>query len=233
MAQDYATFKTWLQTFLWKSNDTVVANNLDNLIKMANSEMRRKLDINERKQSQQVTMTGNNFSGNLLDVNTYDTIHSVIDLNPPSGSGDAVTFTAKPLSYIYELRAKYAGKWYPYYATESYTDDTADPNSRIPEFFIRFPDNYSFNAQGTLQIVWRRGIPDYQVLDYSWVEDKFLDYYTYTVLAHSAPFLKQDERIPVWKEMRDDALASILEDDKHNIELGGSPIGMLPHRTVP
>lgn len=227
MSQTYAEFKTWLQTFLWKSNDTVVANNLDNLITMANAEMERDLDIHERTRTETVTVTTNDFVPFVAGLTEFDSIISIVDTD--KSKGDGKPFRAVPLSTIYQLRTNYAGIYYPYYAPDNLTNDAASAST----YYIRFPDNWSATATGSINLTFRKAIPDYATDNISWVEHQYLDYYTYTVLSHAAPFLREDDRVPLWIKMKTDALNSILEDDKHRKSLGGSPLKMLPHTTVP
>ena len=54
----YQEFKDYLATFLWKDTDQVLIDNLDSLIKMADHELNRKLDITRREELYSVAHVG-------------------------------------------------------------------------------------------------------------------------------------------------------------------------------
>jgi len=59
---NYSEFKTYLSTFLWKQNDTDLANNLDSLIRMADGELNRVLDIQRRQKTLLIAPTTENYA---------------------------------------------------------------------------------------------------------------------------------------------------------------------------
>lgn len=43
----------------------------------------------------------------------------------------------------------------------------------------------------------------------NWISDKWPDLYIYGALVHSAPYLKDDERVAVWQQLRDSAILEL------------------------
>lgn len=212
---DYATFKGFLGTFLWKQNDTDLANNLDSLIRMADGELNRVLDIQRR----QITL--------LIEPETEDYLlpldfrHMVALSNLDDQSNSAFSVTT-----LVDLYRRRRGNSYlqPFYVVDQGVG---------AQKILRLIGPFSPTAKGSLILTYRANVPDFQALDSSWVEADFLDLYTYTVLSHAAPFLREDERIPVWMEMKTNAIGSAIEEDRHQVAFGGSPMQMQPHRKVP
>lgn len=213
---NYATFTSFLRTFLWKQNDTDLANNIDSLVVMANAELSRVLDLKRREESSTIAPTGEDF---VLPSNFRHMI-AVIGLQSPMKG----TFANTTASHIYEMRAKGRSEvGAPYYHV---AQDGADK-------VLRLVGPFSVSNPGSIGIVYRAAIPDFAVADASWLADDYLDLYTYAVLSHTAPFLREDERLPVWQTMKSDAIATAIIEDKHNVDFGGSPLQMRPHRVVP
>ena len=64
----------------------------------------------------------------------------------------------------------------------------------------------------TIEMAYYRKIPalsDDIVFSSNWLLAEHYDVYLYGSLIHSAPFLKEDARIPVWKELADAALMEL------------------------
>lgn len=216
---DYSTFKSFLTTHLWKTNDTVLSNNLDNLILMANAELNRELNIQRREVTTTIAPEQEDFS---LPSDFYQ-IMSLSNQEPTrqTRSGE---FQNTTLQHIYDLRARTDSDYIePYY----YVQRAKDANT----LYLVGP--FSSSNPGSLMLQYRTAIPDYATTDSSWVADDYLDLYTYTVLSHCAPFLREDERVALWAQYKTAALASALDEDKRQVRFGGSPLHMKPHRAVP
>lgn len=214
---DYAQFKTFLSTFLWKQNDVDLANNLDSLIRMADGELNRTLDVQRRQKTVLIEPETQDF------VLPADFRHMVslsnLDETAPSG------FSSTTLVDLYKKRRQSRGAHLmPFYAV-----DQGDGADKI----LRLVGPFSVTTPGALMLTYRANVPDFQALDSSWVEADFLDLYTYTILSHTAPFLREDERLSVWMEMKALAITAALEEDRHHVVHGGSPLRMQPHRAVP
>lgn len=55
----------------------------------------------------------------------------------------------------------------------------------------------------------------------NWILTYYPDAYLFGALAFSAPYFKEDERIPVWRKMYDEAIAGIAHDN-HKTKFGGT-----------
>jgi hypothetical protein len=82
----------------------------------------------------------------------------------------------------------------------------------------------SVSAPVELTLIYRTEIPDFATTDASWLAEEYLDLYTYAVFKHSGPFLREDERVALWKSYYDEALFSALEEEAFSISYGGSPL---------
>ena len=211
---DYATFKTYLAEFLWKTNDTSLVASLDNLILMGTSELDRKLDIARREASSiyTVTVAGTNLLVPL--PADFKQMRAVAGANG--------TFANATIQQVLKARINYTGPLRALYHV-MYDTTTASWVLQVAGA-VAIGDALSFE--------YRAKLPDYATADASWVADEHLDLYTYTILKHCAPFLREDERIPVWQTYATDALASVLEEDRHNIQYGGADGAMSPPRAA-
>lgn len=215
----YADFKTWLTTFLWKTNDTVLINNLDTLIKMAEAELNRTLAIQRRQVATTIAPETEDYSL----PSDFQHIVSLSNLQPTRQAKSA-NMKLSTLHHIYDLRARTDSSYIePYYCTVK----------REGSNTLYLVGPFSASNPGSFELEYRAAIPDFQTTDSSWVYDDYLDLYTYTALSHSSLFLREDERLGTWRGMKDEALVSALDEDKRYGQFGGSPMTMQPHRAVP
>jgi hypothetical protein len=225
MAQTYAQFKTFIRDMLWRPNDQVLADNLDQIIKMANSELRSMTsDWQRRQQSKTIAPTSGDFN---LTVKVPD-LESVLSVTNNINRGyysrnNAKTWQQVVPSRIYELRAQHPDQTLPYYSVDR--DDWA--------VYLRFAANFSADNPGDLQLFYRVGIPDYATTDSSWIEDEYKDLYMYAVLKHAAIFVREEDRVGLFNDLMTSAFNVADMDDKHNKAFGGSPLYMSPHHRVP
>jgi hypothetical protein len=134
-------------------------------------------------------------------------------------------FLSTTLSDLYATRQRTGSHHvHPLFAV-----DEGDAGQKL----LRLVGPFSDTTPGDLVLVYRANVPDFKALDASWLATDFLDLYTYTVLSHCAPFLREDERIAVWEAKKGEAIVSAITEDKHQITHGGSPMQMRPHRQVP
>lgn len=219
MAQTYAQFKTYLTDMLWRQNDTDLANNLDKLIRMADSELNRKLDIQRREVTATIAPEVEDF---VLPADFYQMI-SLSNLQVERQRGNGV-MTNTTLSNIYDMRTASDSAYIEpyYYAERSATAST---------LYLVGP--FSAADAGSLQISYRTAIPDFAGTDASWLEADYLDLYVYAVFKHAAIFLREDDRVQQYDALMMDALGSSVDTDKRHIRFGGSPLHMQPHRHVP
>lgn len=198
---NYQEFKDFLVTFLWKENDQALINSLDSLVKMADAELNRKLDITRREALYQVSHIGDS-------IPLPDDFAQLIDV---SLSGQGCFNLTK--SQFNNLKSSFSGS----------------PNYRgfhLEGRNILLLQKYDASAPGDFDITYRTKLPDFKTTDASWMADDYLDCYTYTVLKHSAPFLREDERIPLWTQLSAETLLSILDDDKFNVRYAGGPLNV-------
>tara|TARA_R110002095_G_scaffold102459_1_gene89875 strand:+ start:78 stop:740 length:663 start_codon:yes stop_codon:yes gene_type:complete len=214
MAQTYAQFKTFLTDMLWRANDVDLANNIDNLIRMADHELNKKLDIQRREVSLAIAPETTEHA---LPADFYQMI-SLTSLSPP-----AVMRSTTKTTLEYMKAADGGSNLLPYY----YVQRASTTNTL---FLI---GAFSATNPGSMSLSYRTAVPDYATDDSSWLEDEFLDLYTYSVFKHVAIFLREDERIATYAGLMEDALASALDEDKRKVQFGGSPLHMEPHHPVP
>lgn len=212
---DYAEFKNHLTTFLWKDNDTTLIASLDSLIRMAEAELNRELPIEQR----------------IVDITlapTTETIpvpadyRSMISLNNLASRGRSTSNTMvnqTKTSVLAQRKLSQSSHVVNVYCVENRQIHLVGP--------------FSAEWPGELHMTYRANFPDFRALDVSYLADEYLDLYTYTVLSHSAPFLREDERVPMWTSLKMTAIESTLKEDKWDKQYGGSPLGMSNHRPVP
>lgn len=221
MAMTYSQFKTYILDTLWRVNDTALANNLDTIIRQANNELNKLTrDWQRRQQTENILPTSQDYQ------NTFGSVLSVTSNSPDTYyQTKAKTFQRTTLSHVYELRAQNpGGPLLPWYAT-----DVADS----VKYLRLVGPSLSASNTGDLIVVYRMDIPDYATTDESWFEDEYLDLYAFTVYKHCAIFVREDERIQTYASLQTEAFRIADEDDKHNLQWGGSPLVMRPHHPVP
>lgn len=224
-ALTYSQFKTFLLDSLWRANDTVLSNNLDTIIGNADNELRAlTADWQRRKQSQVITPTGEDFDV-AFNVPGFESIVSLTD-NSPRGyyqGHQSKTFSQVPVAEVYAARANYPGKTVAIYAL-----DTEYGYAKL-----RLVNDYSANDPGDLTLVYLGGVPDYSSADASWMQSEYGGLYLNTVLKHCAMFVREDDRVQLYKGLADEAFNIADMEDKHRKQFGGSPLKMKPHHAVP
>lgn len=186
---DYASFKAFLVTFLWRDGDTVLVANLDSLIKMANAELNRVLKVEDRT----ITATTPATDTTVTTPEDYREMRSLAMV----GVG--------PMTYLSPL--------------EFSRRDTANAGrQRLPIFtvsnnLILLSGDFSVADPVDLSMVYYANIPDFAVTDESWVADNYLDVYAYCALKHAAPFLREDDRLPLWSNLYKEALQVALDEN--------------------
>ena len=190
---NYQEFKDYLITHLWKQGDSVVIDALDTLIKTANVEVDRVIDVPDRES--RITIDANTNPFTLPDdVKRVRALSGTGSLNRENGEMTYVTPG--------EFANKEAGRGpFPrnaYFTTvnnEVHVTYNIDPNVPV-----------SFN------LWYIKKIPDFKTTDESWVAEDFFDVYLYCVLKHSAPFLREDERLAVWDNLYQTAVGTMVSE---------------------
>ena len=201
MSMSYDDFKTYLATFLWKDSDTVLLANLDNLIRMGNNKMNRKLRSLYKETVVEVPIT---------DAREYDLPSNYGKIQTVACTNDVIggVWDYVDTRRLEEIR--YATKqrqWAQVYSASG------------NKLLLSGPASGTIN----LRIYYDITVP---LVDGAtpatdnWWFSEFLDLYTYAVLYHAAPFLREDERVPMWKDMYNDAVNEVEEDFHINRKRG-------------
>jgi hypothetical protein len=211
MGQTYAEFKTYLETFLWKLGDAKLIEALDSLIKMGISELDRKLTINRRENTVTwpAVMDGSHVQALPADFKQILSLNSDRFLHERVSSGQiALERTANKTNterqYVFITNGQLVFGHTFILGNPVLTNYTLTYRTKLPDHITEI------SGDGGL----------------SWVEDEYLDLYTYTILKHSAPWLREDQRVQLWAGLAKDALDSVLEEDAFAIEYGTSPTKM-------
>lgn len=208
----FTEFKDHLITFLWKAGDQVLIANLDNLIKMADSELNRKLLIPEREVSTVMQVTSQDFP---LPTDYYS-FRDIMSAAYNRNLGEWKYLTPA------ELLTQRAGVNY------------GDPSNWASVYSLRGTDtimlagNFSETSPVELQLTYQTKVPDFATTDTSWLAEFYLDLYTYAVLKHATTFLREDERLQVWGQLYNDALISAIETAEYERVRGKSAQMQLP-----
>lgn len=205
----YDEFKTYLTTFLWKTGDTVLANNLDNLIVMAHSDLNNSLKVQE------------------MDVALSESVTDV-DYTLPA---DYRRIRTVQVTELGELLYVQPALLYTYRDVDA--SEVAPVYSLSGSNTLLLAGPISVANPVTLNITYHSKVPDFATTDTSWLADNYLALYTYAVLRHSAGFLREDERVALWEQQYRAALMQINEDDAFHRARGVANKERLPRQASP
>lgn len=212
MAQTYDEFKDYIRSFLWKPNDSALFNDLDKLIKLATTELDKKLTLDRRETVLQIDHAGDGTN--------------VVPL--PADFKHMIALNSDRYGYVTVT------EWQTQFQKGINPQNNEMPYYSVVGGELRLSHSIPLGTTLTLYLTYRTKLPDYMADDASWVEDEYLDVLTYATLKHTAPWLREDERIQVWAEYYKDALGSAIEEDVHEIEYGGTPNKMnMPYKASP
>jgi len=192
---NYSEFKTYLQDFLWKPSDAKLIANLDNLIRMANAELDRIFKVEDRHASAQLALDAN-------DVALPSDYHSIISVESDDSSVHIRDFAYVEPEEIVSIRRRSDNTgWAPYYSIKHKTLLFSGPFATAPT---------------TAVVHYYAKVPDFATNDASWVEQDYLDIYTYAVLKQAGAFLREDERVPLWESNLGTSVAQAVDDSEFN-----------------
>lgn len=210
MAMTYQEFKDHLLVYLWKQNDQDLIASLDNIIAMAESE----LNIQEPITQQETSITINPVTDHYTMPSDYRDIRSVNETTigrvnyvmPEELYNRRINTNAVlPIYSIQGSKLLFAGPIDP---------STGDwPITVTPEFVITYYQK----------------VPNFKVTDQSWLADDHLALYTYAVLKHTAGFLREDARLPVWINQYDTLLTQLGNIDANKRARGVEADVPLPY----
>lgn len=200
---NYLQFKTYLANFLWRPNDANLIANLDTLVLMATSELRRRLLVKDRELVATISATANPFPA-------------------PSGFTHMIElrYNGIPLKRVESYQA--TDFTFDYYAGT--TSPTVGDYYYVGNQLIYFQGQASVEVPVSFSMRYRSGLPALSGdIDTSWLIDDYIDLYIYAVLKHTAPYLREDERVALWTSLYENALQSANEEAAHEITRGGTP----------
>lgn len=194
----YEQFKEYLLTHLWKQGDTLVFNNLSVVIATAEAELRRVLKVED------------------------SSITAVIMAE------DAVWPLPTDCKTIRSLSSPYYGEM-KYLIPAEFADVSASmtKNGRV---YTVVNNNICLigpvSASEPVELIcwYYRKLPTLaESTDDNALLGNYFDVYLYCVLKHTAPFLREDDRLAVWNNLYTTALTSAL-DENDDRKYAGSPI---------
>lgn len=198
---NYSQFTAYIARFVWRNGDAVFEADLGNMVDMAHARLNRDLRI----QRMVVTATFNLTSDVLTLPADYMELRTITSDTQPA-----------PLQYVspYErerIKLVSATSFQPIYTVSGNTLLFVGPMA------ITDP------SPRTVTLTYYAKIPDFAVTNTSWLADEYLDLYTYAVLRHTPAYLKDDERVALWKNEYDETLASV-KDAEAGRRYAGSPL---------
>lgn len=209
MVQTYQEFKDYLVDFLWKPGDAKLIASLPNLIRMGEAKLKRELRIEARHTSITLAVT----SPVEPLPNDFYSMREVVDQDGNLGQLRYVS----PAALKEKANAR-PNHWLALYSLEDKNILFAGPNQSIPA------------TAKNITIHYVRDIPNFETEDQSWLTDDNLDLLTYATLYHSAPFLREDERVSMWNSLYAAALTSANEVSAHEQTRGVSTMMPLPRQ---
>ncbi len=198
---NYAAFKAYLARFVWRNGDTVFEADLDNMVDMAHARLNRDLRIQRMVNTATLNLTADSLAvpADYLELRTITS-----DTQPA------------PLQFVspYEReRIKLANS------------STFQPIYTVAGSNLLFvgPMSPSDSPARTVTLTYYAKVPDFAGDDVSWLADEYLDLYTYAVLRHTPAYLKDDERVVLWKNEYEETLASVVAAEAGR-RYAGSPL---------
>lgn len=199
----YSEFKSYLITHLWKNGDQSVIDALDLIIKTAEDELNRDFKMEDRVVMAKLTTENTTIP---LPADYRELRH----LLPMVGNN----------SYEYVIPAEYA---------ESRNRGTTKSNQfTVVNNTIVLVEGGAVGKPLEVQCWYYRNVPRFKDLvppATSWMAEDYFDVYLYTVLKHTAPFLREDERLATWASLGGDAMLS-AQNENLDRKFAGSPLKM-------
>ena len=193
-------FQTYLMTHLWKTGDSIVLNNLPTIILTAEAELNRTLKVEDRV--------------SVLDMQAT----SIAWPLPPDYRSMRHLSSPQRGEMNYNIPADFANKRAAKTCTgKDYT---------VVNKTLRLIGNITPEAPLDLETWYYRNIPkmaDDPEETSNWLLQDYFDVFLYCVLKHTAPFLREDERLQVWGTLFSDAMIAALDEDNDR-KYAGSPL---------
>lgn len=211
---NYNQFRDFLITFLWKDGDQVLIDNIDTLVEMGHSSLRVDLRLQDNLIS----------SERILDTEEQGYPSNMRYIRSITSDRDGEMKYVEPATLL-TLRNSFPNEVKPFY---SIFDE-------MLQFSGPFADMFAESDFYNVTIVGYDDIPNFVApgVNTSWMEQNYLDVYVYAVLQHAAGFLREDERIPQWKQLYDDGIERITTSDAMFGQRGKPTTLPLPYPASP
>ena len=198
---NYSQFKAYVARFVWRNGDTVFEADLDNMIEMAHARLNRDLRIQRMVSTATLSLTADSLAlpADYLELRTITS-----DSQPA------------PLQFVspYErerIKLANSSAFQPIYTVAG------------SNLLFVGPMSPSDSPARTVTLTYYAKLPNFAVADASWLADEYLDLYTYAVLRHTPAYLKDDERVVLWKNEYEETLASVVAAEAGR-RYAGSPL---------
>lgn len=189
-------FNEFLARYLWRTGDTVLEADLPIIIRLGEAKLTRDLKVQRREQPAILTATAQ--------VIPYpDGYHSMRLLSNSDGSWTYAT--------PHELMDRDARG----VRGLSYTLT----NGGIQLGFAVKPTP---TAPATFSAIYYTMLPEWTDAE-TWVQQYYFDFYLYACLSASAPYLREDDRLPEWEGLYKSTLEDVLKEDAQR-QYDGSPL---------
>jgi hypothetical protein len=182
--------------------DTVVVDRLDTIIQTAEAELNRIFKVEDRTQ--------------LSDAQAIDNLVQL----PVDYREMRVLSCGRCPEMKYWIPAKFFSIQRRYKGSEFYSAGYTIVNRNIS-----LAGNITPTSPVDLTLMYYMNIPKFKDVDTSWLAEDYLDVYLYCVLKHTAPFLREDERLGTWDAMYGNAIGTALEENNER-KYAGSPLKM-------
>lgn len=197
---NYAAFKDYLLRFLWRDGDPVLASDLDQLIKMGEARLNRDLRVDDMTRIKRASLEADSVAvpTDFAEMRSIyvEGVPTPLEYVTPHGLAEAWSRTK-------------GSRFQPIY---SYAGDA-----------LLFCGPMSPTSPLSVVMTYYAKVPDFQGTDASWLADNYLDLYTYACLRHTASYLRDDERVGLWKNEYDESLASVSASYTRK-KYAGSPL---------
>lgn len=196
----YDEFTAFCIAFAWREGDLDLEGKIDDIIKMANAELRRTLKTKEREMSLTVDLEDNVYQLN-------DDVHSVKHVITYLGEHGKISMGERA-TMIADLGDNTTPR--PVYTQVG------------KKLYLVGAFKAAFEAGNPvpMTLVYNTKIPDFKATDESWLTSENLNLYVYMVMKHACTYLREDERLPVWVQLVGQALEDANDDDAWSREEG-------------
>lgn len=186
-------FEQFLARLVWRDGDGVLSADLQYLISMGETRLGRDLDV--QKRIKVTSFQADDFRLTLPD--DYHTLRTLAD--------DTCAYTYISPHHFESLRT--SGGQGSYYTITDTVEILQQPTVETPL---------------DLRMTYYAQLPEY-IDQPTWLQDTYWDLYVHACLIHTAPYLREDERLVQWEQLYDKNLQSAMEDDHHH-KYDGSPL---------